>query len=122
MILFGRALVIGTLLVAVGCSPEIPRDILVVARGMTFTLPSDPETVNPVIRVRAGERLRLTLRNDAPGLMHNFEIPAWAIKTAQIRGGASTSVTLTVPGQEGRYQYICAPHANLMRGFVEVAP
>jgi plastocyanin len=122
MILFGRGFVIGSLLLAAGCSPSDPREVLVVARGMTFTLPSDPDTVNPVIRVRPGERVRLTLRNDAPGLMHNFEIPAWAIKTDRIRGGSSTSVTLTVPEKQGRYQYICAPHSNLMRGFVEVAP
>jgi plastocyanin len=122
MILFGRTLVIGFLLLGASCSPGAPREVLVVARGMTFTLPSDPDTVNPVIRVRPGERLRLTLRNEAPGLMHNFEIPAWDVKTDQIRGGSSTSVTLTVPGEQGRYQYICAPHANLMRGFIEVAP
>jgi heme/copper-type cytochrome/quinol oxidase subunit 2 len=123
MILFGRTLVVASLLLGAGCSPVGgPRDVLLVARGMTFMLPSDPDAVNPVIRVRAGERLRVTLRNDAPGLMHNFEIPAWEVKTDQIRGGSSTSVTLTVPAQQGRYQYICAPHANLMRGFVEVIP
>jgi heme/copper-type cytochrome/quinol oxidase subunit 2 len=122
MILFGRTLVIGFLLFGAGCSTDPPREVLVVARGMTFTLPSDPDTVNPVIRVRSGERLRLTLRNEAPGLMHNFEIPAWDVKTDQIRGGSSTSVTLTVPANQGRYKYICAPHANLMHGFVEVAP
>jgi plastocyanin len=122
MIRFDRTLVIGFVFVAAGCSPNGPREVVVVARGMTFTLRSDPDTVNPVIRVRPGERLRLTFRNDAPGLMHNFEIPAWGIKTGQIRGGSSTSVTLTVPGTQGRYEYKCAPHANLMHGFVEVAP
>jgi plastocyanin len=121
MKLLRRTVVIGSLLLA-GCSTEGPREVLVVARGMTFTLPSDPDTANPVIRVRSGERLRLTLRNEAPGLMHNFEIPAWDVKTDQIRGGSSTSVTLTVPGKQGRYEYKCAPHANLMHGFVEVGP
>ena len=122
MIWLGRIVVIGFVLFAAGCNSDPPREVLVVARGMTFTLPSDPDTANPVIRVRPGERLRLTLRNDAPGLMHSFEIPAWNVKTQQIRGGASTSVTLTVPATEGRYQYVCTPHANLMNGVVEVAP
>jgi plastocyanin len=122
MILFGRTLAIGFLLLGASCSPAGPREVVVVARGMTFTLASDPDTVNPVIRVRPGERLRVTLRNEAPGLMHNFEVPAWDVKTDRIRGGSSTSVTLTVPAEEGRYKYICAPHANLMHGFVEVAP
>ena len=122
MISSGRTLIIASVWLFGGCSPESPRELLLVARGMTFTLPSDPDTANPVIRIRPGERVRLTFRNDAPGLMHNFEIPAWNIKTDQIRGGASTSVTFTVPSQQGRHQYICAPHANMMHGFVEVAP
>ena len=122
MIWFGRIVVIGSVFLATGCNSDQPREVLVVAQGMTFTLPSDPDIANPVIRVRPGERLRLTLRNDAPGLMHNFEIPEWNVKTDQIRGGDSVSVTFTVPASDGRYQYRCAPHANLMNGFVEVAP
>jgi plastocyanin len=122
MIWFGRVVVIGSVFLAASCRADRPRDVLVVARGMTFTLPSDPDTANPLIRLRPGERVRVTLRNDAPGLMHNFEIPAWNVKTDQIRSGATTSVTVVVPAGAGRYQYLCAPHANLMNGFVEVAP
>lgn len=87
---------------------------------MTFTLPSDPETANPVIRVRAGERIELTLRNDAPGLMHDFQIPSWNVRTEQIRGGESAAVSFTVPSEVGRYEYNCGPHATMMKGFIEV--
>jgi plastocyanin len=97
-----------------------PRDIVLVARGMTFVLDDDSDAANPTIRVQPGERIRLTLRNEAPGLMHDFRIPAWEIETRQIRNGESTIVTFTVPNDEGRYEYHCTPHSALMHGFVEV--
>jgi heme/copper-type cytochrome/quinol oxidase subunit 2 len=103
------------------CSaPEGPREIAIVARGMTFMLPSDPDTPNPVIRVRPGEHITLTLLNDAPGLMHDFRIPAWHVKTDQIRGGESTTVSFAVPSEVGRYEYTCGPHSTMMQGFIEV--
>lgn len=87
---------------------------------MTFVLPRDRETPNPVIRVRPGEQIELTLRNEAPGLMHDFRIPSWKVSTAQIRGGESASVAFVVPGELGRVEYHCGPHAAMMRGFIEV--
>ena len=27
-----------------------------------------------------------------------------------------------VPGEQGRYEYKCAPHANMRHGFIEVGP
>jgi len=87
---------------------------------MTFVLASDPDTPNPVIRVRPGEQIRLTLRNEAPGLMHDFRIPSWDVKTEQIRGGESTTVSFTVPSEVGRYEYSCGPHSTMMQGFIEV--
>ena len=88
---------------------------------MTFTSPDEPDMPNPLLRLRAGERVRLTLRNDAPGLMHNFEIPKWGIKTEQIRGGRSTTVTFTVPDTQVPAEYFCRPHASMMHGVIEVA-
>jgi heme/copper-type cytochrome/quinol oxidase subunit 2 len=115
-----RILVLLLLALAPGCSPNGPREIVVVARGMTFTLPSDPDTPNPLIRLKPGEQVTITLRNEAPGLIHDFRIPSWDFKTDQVRGGESTSVALTVPGSQGRYEYMCGPHSNMMHGFVEV--
>jgi plastocyanin len=104
----------------VGCTRSGPREVLIVARGMTFTLPSNPSAANPTIRLAAGDQVKLTLRNDAPGLMHDFRIPAWKIQTDQIRAGDSTSVTFTVPSASGRVEYHCGPHATMMRGVIEV--
>jgi hypothetical protein len=119
--LLRRFAVVALLSCLAGCTGvDGPREIVLVARGMTFTLPSDPDTPNPVIRVRPGEHITLTLRNEAPGLMHDFQIPAWAVKSNQIRGGESTSVSFGVPSEVGRYEYTCGPHSTMMQGFIEV--
>jgi plastocyanin len=104
-----------------GCSRSgTPRDVVVLARGMTFVLADNADMPNPVIPLRAGERVRLVLRNEAPGLLHDFAIPAWDVQTDQIRAGQSTEVTFTVPTTPGRSEYLCRPHAKMMNGFVEV--
>jgi plastocyanin len=117
----GAAVSVVMLLATLGCRPSDPRDVLLVANDMTFTLPSEPDMANPVIRLTAGDRIRLTLRNDAHGLLHDFQIPAWNVKTDQIRAGQSTTVMFVVPSGEGRFEYICGPHSTLMHGFVEVS-
>ena len=87
---------------------------------MTFSLEGGADTPNPVIPLRAGERVRLVLKNEAPGLLHDFVIPEWDIEIEQIRAGESRTVTFTVPETPGRFAYGCRPHSEMMSGFVEV--
>ena len=96
------------------------RELIVTARGMSFVTADQPETANPVITFRAGERVRLILRNEAPGLLHDFVIPAWQVEVPQIRHGESREVVFTVPDTPGRFEYLCRPHSEMMTGFVEV--
>jgi plastocyanin len=105
-----------------GCNTasRTPRDVVVVGKGMTFVVEGDASTPNPVIQLRAGERVRLVLKNEAPGLLHDFQIPAWRVQTEQIRAGQTAEVSFTVPAALGRYQYLCRPHSELMHGFIEV--
>ena len=118
----GRATILSlTFFAVLGCRSTGPREVLLVARGMTFTLPSSPDRANPVIHLWPGERVRVILRNEAPGLMHNFEIPSWDVKSEQIRGGQTTSVSFTVPDRKGRVEYMCRPHSSLMHGVIEVS-
>ena len=98
------------------------REITLVARGMTFVLEESPREPNPVISLRAGERVRIVLKNDAPGLLHDLDIPALNVQLEQIRAGHSTEVTFTVPNTPGRHEYRCRPHSELMHGIVEVTP
>jgi plastocyanin len=105
-----------------GCTPPAAaiHEVVLVARGMTFVLEGQPDAPNPVIPLRAGQTVHVVLRNEAPGLLHDFAIPAWKVQTEQIRAGQSTDVTFRVPETTGRVEYHCRPHAQLMNGFIDV--
>ena len=119
----GRCLtLLFALIVSCACRPEPPREIVLLARGMTFVLPTAPQDPNPILHFRAGERIRVVLKNEAPGLLHDFEIPEWNVKLDQLRAGESGEVVFMVPASPGRHRYRCRPHAELMHGAVEVAP
>ena len=111
---------LGISLAAIGCGSGSSREIVLVARGMSFVLPERPDEPNPLLSLRAGERVRLVLRNEAPGLLHDIRIPAWNVQVDQIRAGETADVTFTVPGEVGRTEYRCQPHGELMKGMVEV--
>jgi plastocyanin len=96
--------------------------VTLVARGVTFTLAEQPDIANPIIRLRAGERVRLILRNEAPGLLHDIVIPAWDVAVDPVRTGQTAEVTFAVPATPGRTAYRCRPHGELMNGVIEVLP
>ena len=108
------------LIASCACRTESPREIVLVARGMTFALATSPDDANPTLHFRAGERVRLVLKNEAPGLLHDFEIPEWNVKLDQLRAGDTGEVVFMVPSGPGRLQYRCRPHSELMHGSVEV--
>ena len=60
---------------AVAVTREAPREITLVVRGMTFYLEGNDQP-NPSIRVKAGERIRVVLRNEERGIQHDFAMPA----------------------------------------------
>jgi plastocyanin len=95
------------------------REIVLVARGMSF-VDGRGDVANPDISLKAGERVRVVLKNEAPGLLHDFEIPAWNVAMDQLRDGESGEVTFRVPDTPGRFEYRCRPHSAMMSGFVEV--
>jgi plastocyanin len=97
------------------------RDIVVVARGMSFVLPDRDSTPNPPIQLRAGERVRLVLKNEAPGLLHDLVIPELNVHIEELRAGESADVTFVVPDTPGQFEYRCQPHAEMMSGVVEVS-
>jgi plastocyanin len=103
------------------CSPHPgpTRDVVIVARGMAFVLEGTSEP-NPVFTLRAGERVRLVLVNDAPGLLHDLVIPGLQVEIDQLRMGERGEAVLTVPDTPGRFEYHCRPHAAMMSGFVDV--
>ena len=102
--------------------PE-PRALTLIARDMSFYLPGDP-TPNPRLIAERGEELRITLRNEDRGVAHDLAVPngnGSPKATPVLRGaGASADLTVRVPDQPGRYEYLCNLHARMMRGVLEV--
>ena len=98
---------------------DSPRVITLVTRNMAFYLDGG-DTPNPVLTMRAGEIVRIILRNEDAGIAHNFEVAAWDQTIPPLRRGQTASTVINVPDSHGRHVYLCGPHAALMRGIIEV--
>jgi len=92
------------------------REVMLVAKDMAFYLESDPKTANPVIEARAGETLRVVLRNRDRGMTHDFSVPASDAGTNAIDWNQEDEVTFDVPDEPGTYEYVCRPHLLMMKG------
>lgn len=97
------------------------REIALVARSMAFYADGG-SAPNPVLHAQPGERLRITVTNDAPGMVHDFTIDTLAASTALLTAGQVASVEFTVPAKAGEYEYHCRPHALMMKGVLKVLP
>ena len=91
------------------------REIVLVARDMTFYV-DGLAGPNPDIRVKPGEQITLTLKNQDAGMTHDVAVSAWGTAVPEIRGVGSSRVTFTVPRKAGRAEYVCRPHSQMMRG------
>lgn len=117
------ALALGALLplVAGPRAGAAPKEIVLVARDMAFYLDGAGEA-NPVLRLQAGEQVRLVLRNEDPGYVHWLSIEGLPLRIGPVKSRASGSAELRVPGQPGTYTYVCSPHARMMTGRIEILP
>jgi hypothetical protein len=119
------AIVVGVVVVgALAMTATVPRpadrEITLVARGMAFYLLGDSVTPNPPLILRAGERVRVVLRNDDRGITHDFAFPTADAALDQLDWNEEGSVVFDVPDTPGRYEYICRPHMLMMRGQIVV--
>ncbi len=97
-----------------------PREIRIVARDMAFFVDGDG-AANPTLRVKAGEQVRVVLRNEDAGMTHDFAIGAWKVATRTLtRKGAESAVVFRVPAERGTTPYQCTPHSQMMRGSIQV--
>jgi plastocyanin len=106
---------VAVLAMAISSSAGATREVTLVARGMAFYL-EDGTTPNPTIHTRAGETIRLVLRNETPGVLHDFALGELGVSIAPVKAGALGSVSLRLPSRSGAYDYVCRPHAQMMRG------
>jgi plastocyanin len=102
-------------------SPE-PREIRLVTRNMAFYLDADPMTPNPTIVARAGETIRISIRNEEQGIRHDFAVPALTASLDPLDWQEAGSVTIRVPEGPGSYEYACRPHRLMMQGVLRVTP
>jgi plastocyanin len=120
-ILIGVAALAATLLPIVAApSDEAVRDIHIVVRDMTFYVAGSSEP-NPAITLRAGEQVRIRLRNEDPGMRHDFSIQPWAVATTVLDDrGEEDEIVFRVPSTTGTVTYRCTPHAKMMSGTIRV--
>jgi plastocyanin len=95
------------------------RDVVLVARDMAFHAGADG-TANPVIEVRAGERVRVVLMNQDRGMTHDFAVPQLGAVMDGVRWNERAEITFTAPDAPGSYEYVCRPHLAMMKGTLRV--
>lgn len=98
-----------------GAREEV-REIHLVARGMAFFLAGDSASPNPTIHVRTGERVRLVVSNETSGMEHDLAVASLGVAMTPLATGAVGVVDLEAPGVPGAHEYVCRPHAVMMRG------
>ena len=98
---------------------EHVREVRLVVRDMTYYL-EDQDQPNPTLKLRAGERVKLLLRNEDEGMQHDFRVRAWEVGTGIIDGKGADSVIFRVPELRGSHVYSCTPHPSSMRGVIEI--
>jgi plastocyanin len=96
------------------------REIRLVVKGMTFYLEGHGAP-NPTLRVQAGEQIRLVLRNEDPGMYHDWAIERWQVQTPLLeKNGEVGVVSFRVPDLAGTETYTCTPHPEMMRGTIDI--
>jgi FtsP/CotA-like multicopper oxidase with cupredoxin domain len=110
-------LLLGAFTVAV--TRPTPREVTLVARGMAFFL-ENGDLPNPTLTFKAGERVRIVLRNQDRGINHNFVMPSVKAEFAPVGWNQSGDVVFEVPDTPGTYDYWCRPHMMMMRGTIIV--
>jgi plastocyanin len=120
-ILIGVAALAATLLPMLASNGrEGVRELRIVARDMSFYVEGQAEA-NPTIMFKAGERVKLVLRNEDPGMKHDFAVTAWSVGTKLLEErGEEDAITFQVPASPGTATYHCTPHAKMMSGTLRI--
>ena len=121
-----RAAVLGGIIVGLAAlipimalSRESERELRVVVIDRAFYLEGQTQA-NPTLTLRAGERVRLVLRNEEDGMRHDFAIRAWGVAVPPIEGRGRREIDFRVPDARGEATYNCTPHPVSMRGAITV--
>lgn len=97
-----------------------PRQIVLVAKDVSFRLADRPDESNPVLELKKGQPVKLVVRNDDPDkVLHCFTIGALEVGTSRdLATGESETLAFT-PKLSGTFAYACLMHP-MMTGKVVV--
>jgi plastocyanin len=115
---FAVVMIVGALLPVMTRTPA--REITLVAREMAFYLEGDYAHPNPDIEVKAGEHVRVVVRNEERGMTHDFALPAVSASVDLLEWNERDEVTFDAPTTPGTYEYVCRPHMLMMKGILKV--
>ena len=119
-VLITAAVIVVSLLPMIASSDfDRVREVRLVARDMSFYVEGSKEA-NPTLTFRAGETVKIILRNEDAGIDHDFSVVAWQAKTKVIEGRGEESIVFKVPSAKGTESYICTPHSEMMRGAIRI--
>ena len=99
---------------------EAIREVRITARDMSFIV-QDIAGPNPTLALAAGEQVKVTIRNEDKGMLHDFSIPEWDVRTGSVEWGTERSITFRVPEAASTLSYVCTPHSMMMSGRITVA-
>ena len=118
VVLVGAA-TIAAIVPRAGLSRRPVHEFRLVARDMAYYVDGN-SAPNPTLTVRRGEQVRIVLRNEDPGMIHDFTVPAWNAVTRRLNAGEEAVLQFKAPEQPGLGTYSCSPHGELMRGTIRV--
>lgn len=110
----------GMLLPRLVATREAIREVHITARDMSF-LVENVGGLNPTMALTAGEQVKVTIRNEDKGMLHDFSIPEWGVRTGSVEWGTERSITFRVPATASTPSYICTPHSAMMSGRITVS-
>ena len=99
---------------------EAIREIRITARDMSFLVEAMAGP-NPTLALAAGEQVKVTIRNEEKGMLHDFSIPEWGVRTGSVEWGDERSITFRVPAAASTLSYVCSPHSVMMSGRIIVS-
>lgn len=103
-------------LIPVIANPRMaPREIVLIARDMAFYLEGS-ELPNPTIVVKRGEDVRIVMTNQDAGITHGFAVAGLRTSIDRIQSGTAAGLSFRAPADGGRHEYVCPPHAQMMKG------
>jgi len=112
--------IVATLLPMVASSElDRKRDVHLVIRDMAYYLDGKGEP-NPTLEFQRGERVRLKVTSEDPGMEHDFVVKNWKVAMKSIQGPGEETVNIKIPKRPGTDTYFCTPHAVKMRGTIVV--